>query len=270
MTTETRNYSVYIHTSPSGKRYVGITSQKPERRWRSGEAYKTNRYFYNAIHKYGWDNIHHEIVSTNLTEQEAKTLEISLIAKHNTTNPDNGYNQTVGGDGITGYKFTNEQRIKRSEKMSGKQNALGYTFTDEQLAYHIDVRRAYEFRENASIKQSKYLLNNEQASTRLKRWESENPELVQERQRKSTETNRTEERRAAASEKSKGNMNAKRVPVVQMTLSGEVIKIWRSTAEAAKELKLISSSITSVCRGKRTKTGGFRWMYAEDYYAQTA
>ena len=53
------NYSVYVHTAPSGKMYVGITKQKPEYRWgRNGIKYKT-QVFYRAIEKYGWDNIDH-------------------------------------------------------------------------------------------------------------------------------------------------------------------------------------------------------------------
>lgn len=34
------NYCVYKHTSPSGKVYIGITNQKPTRRWREGEGYR--------------------------------------------------------------------------------------------------------------------------------------------------------------------------------------------------------------------------------------
>ena len=33
-----RCYTVYMHTSPSGKRYIGITSTSVEERWRNGAA----------------------------------------------------------------------------------------------------------------------------------------------------------------------------------------------------------------------------------------
>ncbi len=33
-------YNVYSHTSPSGKKYIGITKQKPEHRWSNGDGYK--------------------------------------------------------------------------------------------------------------------------------------------------------------------------------------------------------------------------------------
>ena len=35
-----REYSVYKHTFPNGKVYIGITKQNPLKRWRNGTGYK--------------------------------------------------------------------------------------------------------------------------------------------------------------------------------------------------------------------------------------
>ena len=51
------NYCVYKHTTPNNKVYIGITCKDPNSRWRNGEGYATQKYFYKAIKKYGWDNI---------------------------------------------------------------------------------------------------------------------------------------------------------------------------------------------------------------------
>ena len=61
-------YIVYMHISPSGKKYIGITKQNPKRRWNSGNGYKNNDYFTKAIKKYGWNNFLHIILAENLTE----------------------------------------------------------------------------------------------------------------------------------------------------------------------------------------------------------
>jgi len=54
------SYCVYIHTSPSGKMYVGITGKEPERRWGiNGNNYMLDKCFWKAIQKYGWENIRH-------------------------------------------------------------------------------------------------------------------------------------------------------------------------------------------------------------------
>ena len=83
-------YVVYCHTSPSGKKYIGM-SKNVKRRWEAhGENYKTCIKFYNAIKKYGWENITHEILEENLTKEEAEKLEEFYIKELDTIN--NGYN----------------------------------------------------------------------------------------------------------------------------------------------------------------------------------
>ena len=114
------NYSVYKHTSPSGKVYIGLTGQDPERRWKKGLGYSLNDHFFRAILKYGWDQFAHEIVYTGLTKEEACDLEKALIAQYDSTNPERGYNITPGGDASTQGPPTSEQRKKISEALKGR------------------------------------------------------------------------------------------------------------------------------------------------------
>lgn len=97
---------VYVHIVPKiisdhnhDKYYVGITKRNPNVRWGlNGCGYK-NIYFYNAIKKYGWDNIEHHIIASNLTHDEANTFEKILIQKLKSNNKEYGYNISDGGDG---------------------------------------------------------------------------------------------------------------------------------------------------------------------------
>lgn len=90
-------YIVYAHTFPNGKRYVGITGQSLHCRFRNnGEGYK-GQFVYNAILKYGWHNVKHEILYENLTLNEAEEKEICIIREWNTTNRLFGYNRASGG-----------------------------------------------------------------------------------------------------------------------------------------------------------------------------
>jgi hypothetical protein len=50
-------------------------------------------------------------------------------------------------------------------------------------------------------------------------------------------------------------------PVIQMSLSGEVIKRYESIRSANLETKVDSSSIVRVCKGKSSYAGGFLWKY---------
>ncbi|WP_142383491.1 zinc-ribbon domain-containing protein [Bacillus sp. T33-2] len=57
----------------------------------------------------------------------------------------------------------------------------------------------------------------------------------------------------------------KRKPVIQFTLDGKYVKEWDSIVEVETELEIHNSKITEVCRGKRNKTGGYKWMYKEEF-----
>lgn len=101
------SYTVYKHTSPVSKVYIGITKMNPIRRWANGLGYKNCTHFFNAILKYGWNNIKHEILFTGLTQEEAEYKERELIKKYNSNNPNFGYNIQLGG-------YRNNNGIKRT------------------------------------------------------------------------------------------------------------------------------------------------------------
>lgn len=99
-----KNFVVYKHTSPNGKVYIGITKQNPLYRWDNGMGYSGQPKFFRAIVKYGWDNIKHEILFTDLTEEEACAKEKELIQFYDSAK--SGYNASTGG------KCTHEGAIK--------------------------------------------------------------------------------------------------------------------------------------------------------------
>ena len=111
------NYTVYRHTSPSSKVYIGITYQKPERRWSNGNGYKDSPKFYNAIQKYGWNNFKHEILYSGLNEISAKMIEEDLIYYYKSLNI--SYNISAGGDGSRGVIMSEETRLKMSNAKKG-------------------------------------------------------------------------------------------------------------------------------------------------------
>lgn len=56
------------------------------------------------------------------------------------------------------------------------------------------------------------------------------------------------------------------VSIVQLTLNGQFIKKWACGYEVQRELGIASTHIAACCRGKLNKTGGFRWVYASEYF----
>lgn len=119
------NFTLYIHITPNNKKYFGITSQEVENRWQhDGVGYNHQKLFWRAIQKYGWDNIQHIVLAENLSKEWACKLEQDLIWKYKTHDSKCGYNNTLGGEGITGYKLTEEQIETRRRNSTGRRHSL--------------------------------------------------------------------------------------------------------------------------------------------------
>ena len=113
-------YTVYKHTCPNGKVYIGITSLDVKTRWgRNGALYK-NMLFGKAIEKYGWDNIKHEILFSGLTEKEASEKEAELISYYKSNDRKFGYNIADGG---LIHRHTLQTREKMSKSRKGKKHS---------------------------------------------------------------------------------------------------------------------------------------------------
>lgn len=91
-------YSVYIHESPDGKRYVGMTQYKLSRKWRMGDGYMSNKDLYSDIVEYGWDCFAHYLVMETSDRDEAESAVNALIKKYKTYDPEYGYNRRVSMD----------------------------------------------------------------------------------------------------------------------------------------------------------------------------
>lgn len=110
-------YSVYKHTAPNGKIYIGVTGRAPEKRWQG--KYQNNALFAADIAFFGWENIKHEVLYAYETKDEAYAKERELIAFYKSNDPRHGYNKAAGGHGATGTKRTEESKEKTRRAMIG-------------------------------------------------------------------------------------------------------------------------------------------------------
>ena len=116
-------YTVYKHTSPSGKVYIGITSTSVNKRWANGKGYKNQSSIANAIKKYGWENFQHEILAENLDSETAYAMEMFFIKKYKSNKKEFGYNLSIGGEkGSLGVVRTENYKKLMSETRTGKNN----------------------------------------------------------------------------------------------------------------------------------------------------
>jgi len=122
-------------------------------------------YIHKAMNKYGFENFSIEIVEEFSVETEALAAEKEYIKQLNTQNRDIGYNITKGGDGISGFKFNNDQKKRmnqeKKETYKGKNNPFyGKTHTEEnKQKISLTMKKSHE--EN---KEHYYQLNVKQCS----------------------------------------------------------------------------------------------------------
>lgn len=229
------NYTVYVHISPSCKRYVGITSLSCFEKWKSGLGYRTQPYFWRAIQKYGWKNIEHYILFDSVNLSFAKEKEKELIRLWDTTNPKYGYNSTNGGDCCTYFGNTKIDMYDRNGNLINSFNDIRSARKYLLERYNLDVKY---FSIISSCKGHTLIIGNQFVF------------------RYGGET----------FDKYRVNYKEKGLEVVQYNKNGEIIKEFLSIAEAEKKTGIQSSSISAVCSGKRYNAGGFIWRYKEDNF----
>jgi hypothetical protein len=224
------DYLVYTHTRPDTNEifYVGKGTGKRMK-------CRTNR----NIH---WQRIvdkangfKYDVIAKNLTEQEALNFEILMIKKMKEA----GFglcNMTSGGDGVSGFKHSDEMRENQRQRM------LGVT------PWNKGKPTSDEAKEKMRL---------------AKLGKKQSPEHIA----KCAESRRgkkyTEAHCKAISESLKGkkmpvDSQAKKYKQVMCLESG---KIYKSITEAAKELNLYTNNISKACKGQLQKTGGYHWSY---------
>ena len=112
-------YTVYRHYNRlTNKSYIGMTSQEPKRRWRSGKGYKNNLRMWNDIQNSDWNTDWvHEILCENVSNrEEAEYLESLFISWFDSINK--GYNTSAYASHHC--KHTEESKRKMSEAQTGE------------------------------------------------------------------------------------------------------------------------------------------------------
>lgn len=221
---ESVGYTLYMHISPSGKKYVGITTQLVAKRWgKNGEGYlqrKTNGEYRqpsmaHAILKYpDWQLWEHKILQTGLNKEAADAKEKKIIEELNLRNPKYGYNiKEGGGNG----KPSEETRRKQSEAHKGKR------LTETQKIKIGNSNKGRQFSEETRCKISKALKGRKFS----------------------------EERK----EKLKGSHSQCQVICIETKI------VYLGVNEAARKTGINRVSIGYACKGKQKTAGGYHWEY---------
>ena len=225
-------YCVYMHIAPNGKKYVGITKDIRQR-WCYGSGYKNHKYFWKAIVKYGWDNFQHIILIDNLTEESAKQYEKFFISLFKSNQSEFGYNLTAGGDGISGYRHTQEAKAKIGKASHERKRSVE---TREKISKSNIGKTGHPMSDDNKILQSNFAKN---------QWKD--PEY-----RKYMIECRKGEKNCNF-----GKPSPKRIKV-RCINTGEIFDCIKFASE---KYNLSGTGISRCCRGIRKTCGGLMWEY---------
>lgn len=241
---------VYLaKNNKNGKLYVGITTRPlkdriSEHKYDSFNRKSSNKsYFHNAIKLYGFDKFSFKVIETvhantltDLTEC-LYSLERYYIEKYQTNDRNKGYNLTIGGEGISGYRLSPEHKAIVSKTHKGK-----------HLSQEHKERISEFMRSSNNPRLGKHL----SAETRKKISDSHKGLLLGEKNpmygRKRPDVSLR---------------NVERGYKVRQIIprTGEIIHCWDSLRAASKGTGYSRSCIADCCNHKTKLSHGYIWEY---------
>lgn len=239
-------YCVYIHIFPNGKKYIGITSRKPEHRWGSqGKGYYRQTLIWNAICKYGWNNIQHIIICTNKTDVEAQNIEKYLIQTLNARHP-YGYNLDIGGKG------SSENMRQRTKEHHA--NFMGGNHPKAKAVYCIELNKIYLCMRDAQRELGINVKDISRCCKRLRNTAGNYHWIYADEIEKCNIDEILQRRKHAQI------TNKKKVRCV------ETNKVFDSITQASEKTGIDLSSISACCRGKLQSINKLHWEFIDEAY----
>lgn len=233
------DYKVYMHIFPNNKKYIGITRQELNKRWKNGLGYETQKLIYKAIKKYGWENIRHEVLFEKLSKELANKKEIELIVLYKTHNSKYGYNIESGGVCSKSFSNITKNKLKQARKKPNQCNRkpIYCISTNETFTSIKDAAVKYNLFESNIIKVCKgicmktgglvFCYSKDKNAYKIRKY----------------------------------NTNSKKIRCV------ETNEVFESSQEASDKYKILIWNIYYALHNKPTKrkgfrtAGGYRWIY---------
>jgi group I intron endonuclease len=236
---------IYLVTNKiNGMKYVGQSIQDDiYKRWKSHRSKKrtVGKVLYNAYKKYGLENFDYRIICICFDEDTNK-FEEEYIKKYNTVHP-NGYNLLQGGNN---KRHNEETKRHLSEIMKGENNAShGTKMTSEKRKllsermkkYNLEIRIKKEKEQQQKVCDNlKFIIHKDETKEKIK--------------------NSLTEYYKKCNEQGIKTCSKK---VKQYDLNGNFIKEYYSISEAARDVNVFRTVISSACVRVNGTAGGYRW-----------
>lgn len=242
---------IYMRTSPSGKSYIGQTTNLKDRnrRWNKLTSRYAGPKVENARKKYRPENFSCTILFTiispdfDLVSSVLNEKEKFFIEKYDTFN--NGYNSTHGGDEVP----DNSKRVVQLTK-DFKYVKTWNSIVEIENYYHSDKGNISRVCNGKRITAFgfRWVFEDDWISGNYK-YVVKSPQLT-----------------SPSSHPLHHNVIEDTVRIVQLSTDGTLIKIWNSYKELVEKFGCKTwSDIKKTCTGKRKTCIKYKWMFYDDY-----
>ena len=271
-------WTIYKHTFPNGKIYIGQTKQTLEERFCNGKGYRGCPYINHAIEKYGWTSVKTEIIQTDIpSQEEANKLEIYYIEKYEARNPNIGYNIAIGGGVVNkikdeaiyqkwteGLSVIEISRLLRYDRHVVSDILKQYNVTQKEIHDRKSKNTGLMHRKYDYEAIYQYWNQYHDVEKVLKHFNCCYDTLLRVfKNYNVSKEERAMSHRAKLQQSKKGN-NKKQV--MQFDLNDNYIQTFNSIVEANLYLNKNREAdrIIAACKGRAQQAYGYKWKYAND------
>ena len=243
------NCGIYKITNlVNGKFYIGSSIDLKRRKNRHFKLLRDNKHhslhLQRAFNIYGEENFQFQVLKYVADESKLRIIEQEYLDSTKAYDVEVGYNMSISSVCPNFGKGENSHTFGRKGKLNGKSVSV------VQLDMDYNYLNVFE---SANIAQNKTGVD---ASTIIK---------VCKGKKKSIKGFRWLYLDDYKSGDYVKETNKPKRAVVQLTLNKDYIETFDSINEAGRKTELNYKNIHSCCNGKRNKTGGYKWMYLEEY-----
>lgn len=273
------------------KKYVGYTTLglaeriqlhiKDVQKIIRGQTIEHELSLHTAIHQFGESDFRWSILETFLDDVHIdvlKSAEIQAIREQNSYafGPGRGFNLTLGGDGTSGHKWSDEQRQKLA-------------LINKEIANRPDVKLAKSLATKGRVKPAGWGAHLHEPWTDIRKHNHSMAMSTPERKKRRSElslkmwANRSEEERINQAKRGvtsfqkrmqtdqefsqkindmrRVNALQRMKPVQQLDMNGNVVCEYASVTEAHQKTGIWN--INAACLGRRQNAGGFVWKFKQ-------
>lgn len=265
-----KNMGIYkILNLENGKFYLGssnnLKKRKREHFWALKEGKHDNPYLQNAFNKYGEEKFVFEVIEYVYKEENLRLIEQNYLDKYDACNRDIGYNinKYASGGGLIGEDNPNYGKpMSEEQKQKIRETMIGRKYSLERRRNMSKGRKGKCIGKNHPMygKPVSEARRKHQSKIMKGRYAGENNPFYGQKHSEETRNKMSKAKRGKT-----GELCPNSIEIVQLTKEGDFIKKHSAMQEAQRNTGVWASNIQKCCKGELKTSGGYKWMYYDDY-----